>query len=63
MNESVQEFKQSLIRVGNKELLERYKDAKAEEKQNFLNTKWREETLPFVEAIQDEVLRRMGGEN
>jgi hypothetical protein len=52
-------FKKEIETIDNEQLLTRYVASRYESSQNFLNAEWRKEALPFVEAIEAEVLKRM----
>lgn len=52
-------FIEEIKKLCNEDLLERYVASQIEERENFLKAEWIQESLPFVEALRAEVLRRM----
>jgi hypothetical protein len=55
----MEQFKKMVEELDNKELLKRYTDGKAEEREKLFNTTWRKESLPYLEVIEAEVIKRM----
>jgi hypothetical protein len=59
--EQLNQFKKMVKELDNKELLKRYTQGKADERENLFKTAWRKENLPYLEVIEAEVMRRMEG--
>lgn len=56
---NLETFIEEIKTISNEELLTRYVASRYESSQNFLKAEWRKKELPFVEAIEAEVLNRM----